>query len=155
VIVQRLPTTDMKMRALFKSCHLWIWCHNNIRATWTSTSLSNRSLQSKSQRPTIRRAPDREDHSIFLHDTGHTHKLPQTPTLRQRPPSLLLKLPTIIGRKKNSSAVKFTITTSELPISMPNSGHQDLTPAPCKAVGLSCSSHVEVLPLLLPQEWRE
>jgi hypothetical protein len=32
--------------------------------------------------------------------------------------------------------------------------HRDLTPAPCEAVGLSHSSHEEVLPLLL-QKWRE
>jgi hypothetical protein len=145
------------MRALFKSCHLWIWCRNNIRATWTSTSLSNRSLQSKSQRPTIWRAPDREDH--FHLPSTHTHTHTHTTADPNHPDNdhshCCCNSQLLLGEKKNSSAVKSTITTSELPISPPNSGHRDLTPAPCEAVGLSCSSHVEVLPLLLPQEWRE
>ena len=93
-------------------------------------------------------SPDRAGPcSIFPLDIDtHTHYHRSQPS-RQPPPSLLLQLPT---KKKRVHVVKSTSNpTSESPISWPNSSHQDLTPAPCEAVGLSCSSHVEVFPLLL------
>ncbi len=104
-------------------------------------------------------APDRAGScSIFpldidTHTHTHTPTLPQTPTLTT--PNLTTAPTPNCLKKKGSGVVSSTSNpTSEPPMSWPNSCHQDLTPAPCEAVGLSCSSHEEVLPLLL-QKWRE
>jgi hypothetical protein len=104
------------------------------------------------------RAPDRAGScSIFpldidTHTHTHTHTTaypnPDNAQPHHRSNSQLLK-------KRVPGVVSSTSSpASEPTMSWHNSCHRDLTPAPCEAVGLSCSSHKEVLPLLL-QKWRE